>query len=239
MANRTYTLAQLETAVQQAWGGNASATLTAAEVVNDALDWLANRHEWSWLLRPLSLNFVASQNYIALPADFKGMHSLVHNSSMSVLAEVPLQSILLRRANASIVVTNGFNYSYAITAAPQASATAEPTWRLELYPTPTTATTAAFTGVYTRIIPLLTGSTSLPDIPAQYHRLLKMVCRAMAVSQQTQEGSEDWRIVMDELEQAKASDGLVSGSLGSMVGTIHRCENDYDFPVRGSIIYPP
>jgi hypothetical protein len=67
MSNLTYTLADLKAAAKNAAGitdasvefdtGNAS-----ADLVNDAIQLLANEHPWSWLRRPLILSVTATAN---------------------------------------------------------------------------------------------------------------------------------------------------------------------------------
>lgn len=237
MANHVYTFSSLKSAVEHAIGGAFDSTTSSTDVVNDALDYLANAHQWSWLYRALSLNFVASQNYVALPSDFRELHTAQRVGTLRQLRPASLDQIQGWRSTTTLSAPTLHQY-FALSMTPQTSVSAVPVWRMELYPTPTSNETGAVIGTYLRIIPKLTSDGDVADIPPHLFRTLKHLCRAMAVSAHTQASGEDWRLANEGIAQAIKLDSAVEYSIGPIRGAVQldRMEtNDY---VRGQIVTP-
>src|SRR5512146_1599947 len=174
MAVLTYTFQKLQQACQHASGGVATPATgsTWADVVNDALQWLATCYPWSWRNTALSLNLTLDQNYVSLPADFGELVTLRRNSTVNGALQVSLERLINFRTG---IFPTGFtagDYYYALSAAAQANVTSAGTFRLELYPTPAASETGGLLGIYRRIPPAMSGNTDLPDIPVPHHSLL-------------------------------------------------------------------
>lgn len=56
MANKLYTLSQLEQGITHACAGTPNANLPIADVVSRAMDWIADYTTWHWLEKPISIN---------------------------------------------------------------------------------------------------------------------------------------------------------------------------------------
>lgn len=218
MALHTYTFTQLQTAINHALGGTPSADTTAADIVHDALSWLCDYFPWTWLRKSMSLSLTSAQSYVALPVDWKQFQAAIRASTFNRMVPVTLEDIAALRANA--IVTSTFDLYYAISITTQASATAAPIYRLEIFPTPTSTTANAITGTYLRIIPKMSGGTDVPDIPPPWHPALKSLCRAMAVSDQFQDENPDWMRAKGLLDSLVVVDGIGQGSLGRMRGAV-------------------
>lgn len=235
MANHTYALSDLTTACKMAVGSNTAPTnVTFESIVNDAVQYLADYADWNWRNKALSLNFTASTNSVNLPADFSAIHSAVRNSSWVPLEPTTLEAIQLMRVRTDLSMSFSTVW-YALNITPQTSVTAEPVWKMELYPTPTANETGAIIGTYQRLIPKLTTSTDVPDVPADYHPALRDLCRAFAIDIITQERDIDWTRAHEKLEKLKTRDGLRAPSIGFMTGAVNTSRDWHDDIVRGSI----
>lgn len=232
-----YTLSSLTSAITHALGGTPSSGTTAADICNDALQYLTDYHPWTWLRKPLSLNLVNAQNYLSLPTDFKAIHAELRNSNSYRLRMVTLEDIYQLRASA---LSASFDLYAALSFTTQASLTVLPLYRMELYPTPTANSTAAITGTYLRIVPKLTNSTDVPDVPAPWHPALMNLCRAMAVNRQFREDASEWQEAEAKLMKLIDFDGIGQTPLGRMVGAVDRIRVCDDGPrnLIGSITTP-
>lgn len=235
MANHLYTRAELKTAAKHAIGGSADTNHDLDDVINDALVALTDYADWSWRRKALSLNFTADTNYINLPSDFGKMHSLVRNSTWVPAVPVTLERIQIYRASQTLAL--GFAHMfYAISYTAQASATAEGTWRLEIYPTPSASATAALVGTYLREVPALASDSAIPDIPSQWHPALKALVRAFAKGEQYDAESTDWAKATAMLDRLVAQDGTLETSLGPINGAVNTMDELNPDVVRGSIV---
>lgn len=216
MANHTVTLAKLEQAVTHSLGGTPDVNLDIDEIINDALHYLVNLRPWHWRQRALSLDSVNAQSYIALPLDFAQILTIKKAGDANNLVKpVSLDVLIQQRQTGAASIAELY---YALSAQPQASLTAEPTQIVELYPTPTATTVGFLVGTYIRQVPKLTGSTSLPDIPAYLHPSLRVLCRAMAVSNEEQQEGSDWALFERMIAPLMVEDGQATGYLGRARG---------------------
>lgn len=217
----TYTLLELSSAVEFAAGGTLDSRMTAADVVNDALEWLCKHHAWTWLRKEMSLDFTNGQSFVNLPADFKAIQNIVRNSQTEALVPVSLEDLHILRAAGTLGAT--FNTHYALGYTTQATTSTNGTYRLEIYPTPTADVEAAIIGTYLRRVPPLTSASALPDIPAPWHPPLRWLCRAFAKSDQNESGLDgpDFERAMGMLEDLKNQVnqpglGMMQGAVGVM-----------------------
>lgn len=220
MALHTYTLASLVSAAKHASGIATPATgSTWANVVNDAIQYMADAHAWSWMERALSLNLVADQEYVALPSDYAGIISLRAPTDDLPIRAMSMDEILrARAANTNLVGTQGYWYAQVWT--PQANVTSLPTCRLELWPTPSANATGGLVGRYRRILSALSADTDVPDVPPPWHPPLKHLVRAMAVSTEDEQDGQDWARWNEMLPRLIDLDATQRDSLGPIRGGI-------------------
>ena len=156
-----------------------------------------------------------------LPTDFDELLALRAGvNSFSSCSPVGLDALLaMRQASAGAA----FDTSFAVSWLSQTAVNAEPRAILELFPAPAFAQLAALSGMYLRRIPKLTTGTDIPDIPGQYHDLLLVLCRAMAVSTEEDQSGQDWQLFQSMFLDYAASDGMSQGPVvGRMASTIGR-----------------
>jgi hypothetical protein len=142
------TLYQLVDAVEQVWGTSQDPRLNAVQTVNEAGRHLYAMHQWNWAKRPgVSLDTVADQNYIALPADFEAVLGIASANDLQYgITLTNAADIASRRGS---VIPPSFCYWACLVQDDQAtSEDAPPTPRLDLYPTPTTDSAATFLLTY-------------------------------------------------------------------------------------------
>lgn len=222
MAVYSLTLSHLRLAVQHALGKPVDAQFGSdIDFINEAVQQFGNGRAWPWRRGSLSLNTVAAQNYIALPADFAQIDNLwpAGSASASVAFRNLEDIVQLRASNLSVANST---WQAAISWTTQANATSLPTARLELFPTPATSVTAFFVGHYYRVIAKMTTNTDVPDLPAQMHPALRRWVRAYAMSlHDMPERAEKERLAC-EREVAAAMDeaGGIQRQLGPLRGGI-------------------
>jgi len=154
-------------------------------------------------------------------------------STIASVRPASLDLITRYRTGGGIFTAGPFNFLYAIRTVPQSAASATPTKRLELYPTPAAAETAALTGEYTRFVPKLTGGTNVADIGVGCFPTLRRLCRALAISTEEERAGEDWRAYERGLAQCKLRDGDEQPNLGPIEGGVS------DYPMaQDSFLYP-
>ncbi len=232
-----YTLTTLSNEITHVLGRAPASPLTATILVNDALLWMCSSHQWSWLAEDMSLNLVSSQNYVALPADFGRMLTVHRAATFARMVPVSFEKIFEYRATQISAVEGMVGYYYAIRAEKQASATAYPLWRMELYPTPSASVSAGIIGLYQRVPAALASGSSVPDIPEEYHVALKFLCRAMAVHSEEEYRSSDWDRYDELIDILKKKDGDVQSDLGQMEGGIytHTLDSAHLYPASITI----
>lgn len=222
MALLTFTFAQLQAAAQHASGVTAPAAgSTWVNVVNGALQRLANIKPWRWREADLSLDTIADQNYIALPDDFAELVTIHRASPWRDCAPVSLARIQMYRA-ANIGQDLGIiGYLYTIRSHAQATVTGSTTNRIELYPTPTLNETGALVGTYRRFIRAMSLDSDLPDIPpGPWHEALDALVRAMAASREDEQDGVHWMRFNEMLPDLIRADAGVETNLGYIDGGI-------------------
>ncbi len=172
--------------------------------------------------------------YCVLPADFSAMIAL--KSAVNSFREVRATSLddLLERRQFAY----GANYEtwYALSYLGQTSLTTEPTAILELFPVPVSAVVGALQGFYYRRVPNLNNATDLPDIPGEFHELLRVLCRALALSTEEDQLGTDWQLYQRMLAEFDADDGAAQGVvIGRMTSTIHRGQRISQFYPNGRV----
>jgi len=215
----SYTYTQLQATVKHALGATPTTNITPGEIVNNAIKFLAGLNSWSWRRRLITLNATADQNYIALPANFNQLISLVGFLGLRVVP-ASIEEIQTYRYQ-STTNSAGVLY-YAISTASQTNASALPTRRLEIWPTPSATTTTGFLALeYDAEIPALVNGTDVPDIPDQFSPLIRQVCRAMAVSDEEQQQGTDWELFKDMVPTYTDRDSVVQPNLGQPRGGLY------------------
>lgn len=216
MAQPALTFADLQAACAHATGIATPETGSSwAMVVSDALTYLQNAHTWKWLNTVLSLDFVAAQNYVALPADFLQIKAIRSGTTTRRrVIQTNLDEIALFR---QIATTAGLVCYVAVSETGQVSGSVVPVPRLELYPTPGSNEVGALQGVYVR---QLTQSGTVPDVPAHFCPILKSITRAIAKDTENQDSSAEWALVERALTPAIQRDGLSQPNYGPMRGTV-------------------
>lgn len=227
-------LASLRKAVKLALGQTPDSQLISVDtLVNDGLMQFATLRDWDWRSSTISLDTVDGQNYINLPADFAGMNDL-HVVAVWIGAMIPLTLDNIQRMRALSVVSLGTTYAfyYAISWATQTDAGTLPRARLELYPAPTSTTTGAIIGQYTKSIPKLSNATDVPNIPATMHQALKAWIQLYTRRQHGLD-EEPWKTNAERLLAAAIDEGAAAQTnLGRLegVGTARRTRMIRTYP---------
>lgn len=228
-----YTLTSLSNEVIHALGKSAPASpLTATIHVNDAVGWMCSSHQWSWLQEDLSLNLVDAQAYVAMPSDFGRLLVAHRVTTFARLVPVSFDKLIQYRATQLSAVEGMVGFYYCLRAEKQASVTAAPVWRMELYPTPSASETGGIVGIYQRLPRAMTTGTDVPDMPDEYHIALKYLCRAMAIQSEEDRMSSDWDRYNEAIAILKQKDGDVQSDLGQMEGGIftHTLDSAHLYP---------
>lgn len=160
--------------------------------------------------------------FVPLPADFLGLVNVERNSQVRTVYPVSQNRIDRFRTSGGIYMVGPTGFFYAIRAVPQTSDTGVGVMRMELYPTPTEAETAAMIGEYRRQPPVRTSGNSVPDLgpSGQVYACLRALCRAMAISTEEERAGEDWRRYERMLAKCIEQDGNQESVLGMMEGGI-------------------
>lgn len=215
MSDYILTFADLQRAVIHSLGANPDANLTVTEIVNDALQELANMHPWRWRQRPLSLDSVMNQNYIVLPSNFGELLVVkLAGSAINGLTCVSLDQIIQMRQTGA---ASGTTF-YALSFHDPLALTSLPLPVLELYPTPSSSTSGFIVGIYRPRMPKLVNDTDVPPIPPAWHTALKYKARALAVMQEEQQEGADAAMFERYIGPLIVSDGESPGYAGRAVG---------------------
>jgi hypothetical protein len=224
LAFNEYTYTALQLAVKAALGRDAHANTSNGEIVNDALDELANAHDWTWRKTIALRSFVSSQSYVALPTDFDHLLSLQSTAAGRCFEPTTLDEIIALRG--STATLGGSLYKYHVSWTPQATVAAAPIARVELYPTPSASTADAFRIAYRRIVSKLSGGTDLPDIPSNLCSMLRTLCKARALEDEREEFGNVYRLrFTNELRRAIERDGKSQAVVGSLRSQLPVAEN--------------
>lgn len=224
-----YTLTQLQAAAAHAAGrstvDSGNSTLI---MVNNALDEVCNGYPWSWRHKSSTLDFVNGQSYVALPSDFSELRYVRGGGSIFNVATPTTLDQIFRFRQTPPVVTGNLSVYYALDVAPQASATTRPTYRLEVYPTPSADATAALQYQYLRTIPPLASGTDVPDMPAHLDSVLMTMVRGFAEFYELNNPGPNWTIGHEMLEKAKERDAMTQPIVGTLRGTVQQMAADAD-----------
>ena len=210
------TLADLENEVTYAVG---NPQREKSVIVNDAGRHLYSMHQWRFAIRTINtIATVASQQYVELPSDFG---SFIGEPQMSSYSST-INLVTLDEINALRVTTS-------TSVKPIAGAVA---WvpggnqrglipRLELYPTPSAASTISMS--YRRRWKELAGANDIAEVPEYAETLLKELIRAFAKGYDEDDVmslSERLSVLSASvlLYDVKCADGLAGGSFGEMEG---------------------
>lgn len=116
--------------------------------------------------------------FIELPSEFEAVVTLRAGSNTFRIVQATSPDEIARMRQVSWQPYN--EVWWYLGWAPQIAATNVPVARLEIYPTPTSASTDYLVLTYNRLIPKLSSDTDVPDVPPPYHLLLKQGVRAFA-----------------------------------------------------------
>lgn len=152
-------------------------------VVNDAIEFIADLHSWSWLeTGQQSLDVVADQDYIELPADFGSLVAIEHVDGYARVMIPTTWAQLLKMRQDSI---NDWSRSYwyvinlgNVETGQEDAGLSLPT--LNLYPTPSENVTGGIQIVYRRFLRRLVNDDDRPQWPAYMDRFLSLVARGFA-----------------------------------------------------------
>lgn len=142
------TVEQCARIIEHELGGQPASQLSILDLVNEAGEYLCYSHAWKWLEGlEATVNLVANQNYVTLPADFGTIVSMRPTNSLTrSLTLVTLDYLLELRT--STVNTTTFQWYGAILHPVPAGSTEPGPPVLALYPTPTTNEVGTFTIIY-------------------------------------------------------------------------------------------
>lgn len=204
--------------------GALSSAFSAGDVVNDAGRYLFTMHAWNFTLAPsVTLNFLADRSYVELPADFGTIVAHVMTSGLTSSVSFTNPENLARMRSES-VSQSGAHYWATITYPRQSSRTVPPPPpRLEIWPTPSSASSGAMTLWYRRKWMDLIDDEDVPDMEPEFAPLLRMLVTAYAKSYDEEDtGSLDERLLVIEqgglLKRLKEFDGMRQPDVGMLTG---------------------
>lgn len=212
--------------IRQATGAmELSDDLSEVDIVNDAGEYLCTMHAWCWLERPeATIDFVADQDWAALPADLRDITNIVYADSLTnSFRWVDASTLTLLRQRT--IERLSWKYSGAIERISTSGGISTP--RLALYPTPSTALTAAMTIRYragwTQVGRDANLDTAETIIPNEFGALFKRMCRIFALAiEEEEEASLEERLELLEqssfLDRYKEADGAMQPELGVLEG---------------------
>ena len=186
----TLTLGSCGSFVRLTLGGESSAELPLSFIVNESGKHLYRMARWRFNVRSSTLDLVASQSYIDLPADFSEIMGLVPVTGNYVGAQGTTFDELLALRNPSMTSNNGFGY-YAIS-----YRTGDGVARMEISHTPTAAVSGAYNIFYRAGWTDLTEDTDRIPIPSWAELLFTRIVQAVARGfEEEDQGSLDARLM--------------------------------------------
>ena len=208
-------LSELKKHVQHALGGNVSTQLSEAGIVNEAGRYMF-MSPWKFRERPpITVQFVANQDYAELPEDFGEMIAANMTDGLGKSFTFTTYQDLVQRRSTSTGATN--HYWVAIThPAPEGDSIGVPPARLELYPQPTAddQLTVAYRAKWTT----LAADDSVARIPDYAESALISVVRAFALGYE--EEAMEQRLAEIETGpiwiRLKEKDGLIQPDYGPL-----------------------
>jgi hypothetical protein len=168
---------------------------------------------------------------VRLPDDFDAMVTLkCAINSFREAYPTTMDDLWLRRQYA---YGAAYETYWALNWSAQITPTDVPKPIIEVHPIPQSAGTGVFVGTYMRMVPLLSTSVGtpakpedhsldVPDIPIQYHGLLLVLCRALAVSTEEDRVGSDWELFGRMVQDLAADEGA---SQGPIVGVMRNVLN--------------
>jgi hypothetical protein len=235
----TYTFLELKNAAAHVLGGNPDSRISKGLIVNRAITHLCNAHPWTWRLAIADLNYVASQEWIALPADFGELVKLVgYGSKYTTVRGVSPEEIMGLRIHG---ITDMMFLGYCVMPAPQTDQTAAPAWRLEVAPTPAASQTGALKIMYRRQLPVFTTNDASsaddakkPAIPPGQHDTLYALVRAYARSMEEEPLTAEWQVASQLLQRdIDSANRVTEPVLGYSRGTVVS-----EYQVEGELFRP-
>jgi hypothetical protein len=213
------TVADYQAAMLHAIGNSQPATgITTLEILNDAVRELFTFSEWSWRRRPpATLNLVASQSYVSLPADF-GELETVHWTTSPLVAvnKVGLDDIARLRGG---VITDSYARYVAVSWPSQTTSSVRPAQaRLEIWPTPTATAAAAIRIVYKAGAIDLVNAGDVPNIPKEYESALLMLARGKLKFHELDGDAVEYQAGLAALQKLQEYDGLQERDAGAITG---------------------
>jgi len=196
--------------------------LKAERIVNDALEFVADLHAWSWLeTGQQSLDIVADQDYVELPEDYGAMIGVEHVDGYSRTMIPTTWPHLLKLRQDSI---NDWSRSYwyvvnlgNVETGEEDAGLSLPT--LNLYPTPSESVTGGLQIVYRRFLRRMTADTDRPQWPAYMDRFLSLIARGFAKLDHDDDAvSADMQQAQQMLPNLLRRDGERKPSRGVMRG---------------------
>jgi hypothetical protein len=180
-------------------------------IINDAGRELCNMHSWRFLLRPAaSLNLIADQDFVSLPADFGSIISVQRANFPNSICLTTVDNVAQLRA-LNTAMTTPYEWQAALSSRQDAAGGA-PTDVLELWPTPAVTDPDGITLYYRAKWMELETDTDYAAIPVELETLYGEMVRAFArgYEEEDQETLSERvaRIMMGPIYlSAKKSDG--------------------------------
>jgi hypothetical protein len=168
--------------VRQALGGDWDGRTNIYELLNDAGRTMFAMEEWKFNNRPpYDLDFTANDSFVALPSDFGKINGIQVPSSLDTTVKlVTMSDILQYRSN---TLNDPFHYYVALVYPTQTAQTGSLSVpRLEVYPTPSAASTGALKLDYEAGWVTMSAVTHVPNIPINMETLYLQIIIAMARS---------------------------------------------------------
>lgn len=240
MARRTF--AEYKASVVHALGAEPSTGVTSEEVVNDALEQLCMMLPWKWRRGgPVTLDIVADQPYVELPQDFGEEENLTYPGSVAKsMVRITMAEIEGLRANTS--QPTGFTYYYAINSGSLDESNREEGLTvntIELFPTPSSSVTDAFTLTYFRNVDRLEEDTDVPQIPPWMDLALDYLCRSIAKTLEDEDPNSAAQQAFDKIvPQLLRRDAMTQRRYGIMRGGLYPANVPID-PMYPSSIGDP
>ena len=213
--------------------------ITAATMVNDALEQIAAIHQWNWLsTSDQSLDITADQDYVELPADYGTLIAIEHDESWTdQMIPVSWQTLLWFRQYPVRSWTSG--YFYVITTGnvelgQEDAGLSLPT--INLYPTPAEDQPDAIQFVYRRFLRRLKDDTDRPQWPPYMDRALSLLSRSFAAVDYDDDPQSAYNAQFYQMiEDLKVQDGLSQRSYGVPAGAVsaRRRLAPFGYPDRG------
>lgn len=230
---------QLEDQVTRVLGEDSDPRFDVDQIINQAGRYLFSMWSWGWRSRPpVTLDLVADQTYVLLPADFGfgEITSVNMTDNVSFGAELTSVDDITWLRGTSI---NAPNYYYLALVYPDQNAIAEEPERarLEVYPTPSGSSPGSLQVGYRAGWVELSADHAAANIPNAFDFLLAALVRAMSHQYQ-----DDNPAYVDGLEQSamvqrlKERDAASQSNSGQMIGGILQSQSvlpDYNWNWSG------